>query len=367
MRLLFPTLLFVLVFTTAHSQIDFSVFDRPFVASDAQKEALKSALGAMPKNVPLELDTLEIQEVKGGTRLLISFLAEPYDSIFNTAEDRIQAYLFIPDTKAEKLPAIVAIHQDGPNSHIGKKEAAGIAGDSTLFYGKELFDRGYVVICPDRWGHAMRRRIPNPELEQENEKQEERAYSHWLGQLIMNGRTDTGKEVYDLTRSVDVLYQYSVVDTNRIGAIGHSGGGYNLVPFVFYDERVDLAVSSCGFFETTYWFHENAAKKRSSSLALPGLLQVGIASDFVAYIAPRPLLLTRGLYEWGKSGKWGGFSKLDVDEYQHMERYVQPEYDRLGASKNFQVIYFDEEDGQHAMPPKLKNRVYDWIDAHLKK
>lgn len=347
-------------------QIEFSVFNNPFEYSTGQKEKLINVLGKMPEDIPLSLDTIESVAIKNGKRLLISYLAEPYDTIFNTPEDRVEAYLFVPDNKKKLLPAIVAIHQDGANSHIGKKEVAGIAGDSTLFYGKELFDRGYVVICPDRWAHSVRRRIPNADLEQENEKAENRAQSHWLGQLIMRGRTETGKEVYDLSRAVDVLYEYAFVDTNRIGAIGHSGGGYNLIPFVFYDERVDLAVSSCGFFETTYWFHENAAKKRGSSLALPGLLNVGIGTDFIAYTAPRPVLLTRGLYEWGNQGKWGDFSKLDVDEYKNMEKYVLPAYRRVGKPDNFQVIYFDEDGGRHAFPPNVKSRVYNWIDQHLK-
>jgi hypothetical protein len=57
---------------------------------------------------------------------------------------------------------MIAIHQDGLQSHIGKSEPAGLIGDKNLFYGLELFQRGYVVICPDRFGHAERRRVsPN--------------------------------------------------------------------------------------------------------------------------------------------------------------------------------------------------------------
>ena len=179
----------------------------------------------MPQGVPLGLDTVETVRLANGTRYLIRYVAEPADPVFNTPADTIAAYLFVPERGNEKLPAIVAIHQDGPNDHIGKREVAGIEGDSTLAYGKELFDRGYVVICPDRYTHSVRRRIPNPGVEHEDEEAVNDAESHWVGQLIMQGRTNTGKEVYGLTRAVDVLYTYDFVDTNRIGAIGHSGGG----------------------------------------------------------------------------------------------------------------------------------------------
>lgn len=350
----------------AFGQINFEVFNRSFSSSSEQKTELIKVLGTMPKGIPLQLDTIESVDVRGGKRLLISYLSEFGDTTFGTPADTIEAYLFIPNEIDAPLPAIVAIHQDGPNDHIGKREVAGLEGDSTLAYGLELFRRGYVVICPDRYTHSVRRRIPNPGEKQEDEDVVDKAESHWEGQLLMSGRTSTGKEVYDLTRAVDVLYTYGFVDRSRIGAIGHSGGGYNLIPFVFYDDRVDLAVSSCGFFEKTYWFHEDAAKKRTSSGALPGLLNVGIGTDYLAYIAPRPVLLTRGLHEWGDTGKWAKFSKLDVDEYKHIEEYVKPAYEEYNAEEKFKIIYFDEEGGRHAFPPNVKSKVYTWIDSYLK-
>ena len=356
----------VLCNSVALAQIDFAIFDEPLKPSAEHRQKLTDVLGKMPEGVPLQLDTLEVAEIQGGKRMLIQYLSEYGNQIFGTPADTIQAYLFVPENLDGTRPAIVAIHQDGPNDHIGKREVAGIDGDSTLAYGLELFERGYIVICPDRYTHSFRRRIPNPGTKHEDEELVDKAESHWEGQLLMSGRTSTGKEVYDLTRAVDVLYNYDFVDTNRIGAIGHSGGGYNLIPFVFYDTRVDLAVSSCGFFERTYWFHERAAKKRSSSGALPGLLEVGIGTDYLAYIAPKPVLLTRGLYEWGNQGKWAEFSKLDVDEYKQIEEYVRPIYRMYNAENNFEVVYFDEEGGRHALPPQLKQRVYDWIDSHLK-
>ena len=359
--------LLLLTSVTAFGQVDFNVFAKGFKYSLEQKQDLVDVLGDFPTETPLNIDTLEIVELADvGHRLLLRYLSEPKDTVFGTPVDLIQAYLFVPRDVSIKYPAIVAIHQDGPNDHIGKKESAGVAGDSSLFYGLELFNKGYVVICPDRYQHSYRRRIPNPGQKQSDEDLVESAQSHWVGQLLMQGRTHNGKEAYDLTRAVDVLYQYNFVDTSRIGAIGHSGGGHNLVPFVFADDRIKAAVSSCGFFETTYWFHENAAKKRGSQGALPGLLDIGIMTDYLAYIAPRPIMLTRGLHEWGDQGKWKQFSELDVIEYQHIEKYVGAEYARLGEEENFKILYFGEDGGRHALPPGVKTEVFNWLDFHLK-
>ncbi|MEM1219159.1 MAG: prolyl oligopeptidase family serine peptidase [Bacteroidota bacterium] len=366
MQTIFRTMLLLFCAISMYGQeIDFNVFPAKFDPSAERFTELKKLLGHMPPPPPLDIDTLEIKEINGGRRLLIEYTAELEDSIFNTPIDRIRAYLFIPTLSKKKFPAIVAIHQDGANTHLGKLETAGLAGDGQLQYGLELFQRGYVVICPDRFYHADRRRIPRPDTICLDEDLEESAYSHWIGQLVMQGRTKMGKEVYDNMLAVNVLERYDFVDTARIGAIGHSGGGYGLVYFMFYDPRIKAGVSSCGFFELTYWFHENAALKRGISASLPGLLNYGIGSDYLAFIAPRPMLLTRGLYEWGDTGKWGRFSKLDVTEYQFMERYVSQAYANYGKSENLKFLYFDEEGGRHAIPPRVKKNIYGWLDAQL--
>lgn len=61
------------------------------------------------------------------------------------------AYLFVPNHKIkEKLPAIVAIYQDSPNSHLGGLNSTEIDGDKEMFYALELFNIVYIVVCPDR-------------------------------------------------------------------------------------------------------------------------------------------------------------------------------------------------------------------------
>ena len=344
-------------------QYNFSAFPDKFIYSDERKDAFLRLLGDFPTPPPLSIDTLEVKELEYGHRLKIVYTAELPDTVFGTPLDRIEAYIFVPNQiESEKIPAVVAIHQDGNVSHIGKLEPAGLAGDDDMHYGMELFKRGYVVICPDRYQHSVRRRIQNSDTIAVDSDKEDAAADHWVGQLIMNGRTDRGKEAYDLMRAVDVLLEYDFVDKDKIGAIGHSGGGFSLVPFMFADKRVKVGVSSCGFFETLYWFHERAALKRSSHNALPGLMKYGIMTDYLAFIAPRPVLLTRGLWEWGREGERAEYSRLDVKEYQEIEKYVSQAYHSYDAEDAFEVIYFDEGGGQHSFPPEVKERAYSWLD-----
>ena len=309
-----------------------------FDADPARRDTLRNLLGAFPTGVPLDLETIELP-----------------DPVFDTPIDRISAYLFVPDRRGEELlPAIVAIHQDGPQNHIGKAEPAGLAGADDMHYALELFQRGYVVVCPDRFYHAERRRIPGADTAQTDWQRDDVMLSHWTGQLLLQGRNATGKEAYDLTRAVDVLTNLNMVDTARIGAIGHSAGGYNLVYFMFVDPRVKEGVSSCGFFEVLNFYGELEAKKRGADAAIPGLAAVGSSADYLAFLAPRPVLLTRGMWEWGMRDKWQAYSIQHVQETKNIVAYAKAAYKQEAASDHLQAIIFEEGNGQHAFPPGVK-------------
>jgi hypothetical protein len=274
--------------------------------------------------------------------------------------------LFEPYHKeGEKLPAVLAIHQDGPQSHIGKAEPAGLAGDKNLFYGLELFQRGYVVLCPDRFGHAERRRVTPNDLTSIDPERDDQLFNHRVGQLLLAGRNWMGKEVYDLRVAADILSTLDYVDQRRLGAIGHSAGGNALVYFMFVDRRIRAGVSSCGLFDMLRFFDENAPKRRLAATAIPNLAKSGTSADYLSLIAPRPVLLTRGLWEWGRDGQGGQFSQKHVQETRDMVAHAQQDYARLGVPGNLSAIYFDEAGGDHAFPPHVRDQAYDWLEHHM--
>lgn len=222
----------------------------------SKEDRLKDLLGDFPHPPTLNIDTLEEVKLENGTRYKIKYLSEPEDTLLNEPADWISAYLFVPDDKVnEKLPAIVAIHQDGSNQHLGKLEPAGMAGNEDQHYGLELYERGYVVICPDRYPHAERRRLVDSDTVDIDSERDIKLFDFRTGQLLLKGRTFAGKEAYDLSRSVDVLTNLEIVDENRIGAIGHSGGGMVLLYFMAIDERIKAGVSSCVIFEIVDYFN----------------------------------------------------------------------------------------------------------------
>ena len=49
-----------------------------------------------------------------------------------------------------------------------------------------------------------------------------------------------------------------------------------------------------------------------------------------------------------------------------MERYVSQAYANYDKPENLKFLYFDEEGGRHAIPPKVKKNIYDWLDDQLR-
>ena len=325
-----------------------------------QETDLRMVLGRFPDPPALNLEVIETVELEGGLRHKIEYTVEPADYLFNRPIDKVRAYLFVPGhKKGQCLPAIVAIHQDGPFTHLGKDEPAGIKGAEDQRYGVELFERGYVVIIPDRYGHAERRRIPNAADAPSEMMRDLGLWLKWAGQLILSGRTHLGKEAYDLMRAVDVLNTLEYVDTERIGAIGHSAGGNALVYFMFMDRRVKAGVSSCGFFELLNWFNDETMSFSNSVFALPNLATVGTSSDYLGHLAPRSFLITRGLSEMESPEE----SAKHVENTKAIENHARRYYQNLEADERLEAVYFQ---GGHEFPEEIREQVYKWIDRQFK-
>lgn len=330
------------------------------------RDALIELLGEMPERQPLQIDTLEQEPLKNGIRYKIRYFIEAGNPAIHTPDDWGSAYLFVPSLKnGKKAPAIVAIHQDDVNFHIGKAEPAGLMGDSTMYYGKELFERGYVVICPDRYYHADRRKTCQDWGDFSQPDAERDMYS-WLkrnGVLLSEGRNCWGKEAYDLSRAVDVLVSLPEVDSDNIGAIGHSAGANVMSYFVFFDTRVKASVANCGTMEMNSYWDYNRPGGVFGSLAMPNSVKTGIGThDYIGKIAPRAFFIIQGAHQWGD----GQPDINDMVTEKELEIFKNA-YLNEGNGCNIDTLFFEENDGRHSFPTEVKEQAYQWLDKHLKK
>jgi dienelactone hydrolase len=187
----------------------------------------KTYIGCLPNPVPVKWELLDEAQEADHRRLHIR-----YDTV---GGDRVTAYLLLPHQAGDsalKRPAILALH---PTSDDGKADVASPWGRANRRYGLELAKRGYIVLAPDV--------ITAGERIYEGYE----AYRTEPFYKRNPGWTAVGKMIVDHRQAVELLSSLEVVDSERIGVIGHSLGGYNGIFLAGLDKRVRAVVSSCGF------------------------------------------------------------------------------------------------------------------------
>lgn len=189
-------------------------------------------IGGIPDKVPLRYDVLaETEEERHIIRHLV------YDTFDG---DRVPALLLIPKEalsgasgrNARRFPAVMALH---PTIDTGKADTALRSGRENRRYGFELAERGYVVLAPDALTAGER---IYPGLQAFRSAPFYEKYPQW---------STMGKNLIDHIQGIDLLCSLDFVDESRIGAIGHSFGGYNAYFLGGADRRIRAVVSSCGF------------------------------------------------------------------------------------------------------------------------
>ena len=171
-------------------------------------DSMQQVMGPLPPDrsqIPPAVEVLEETRLGRCVRRKIIFTVEP--------GNRVPAYLFIPDARGHRLPAVLCLHQTTPG---GKDEPAGLGGSTNLHYALELAERGYVTLAPDYPNFGEYRRD---------------AYGAGYASATMQG-------VVNHRRAVDLLVSMPEVDPGRIGVVGHSLGGHNALFLAAFDTRV---------------------------------------------------------------------------------------------------------------------------------
>ncbi|WP_020532725.1 sialate O-acetylesterase [Flexithrix dorotheae] len=128
----------------------------------------------------------------------------------------VTANLYIPKNRNFPLPAVIYL-----NGHSGD-------GKATMNYQKSMIalaKKGYIVLAPDEVGAGERTFTGQSQPFQ-----------------YLVGKSAGGWQIWDGIRAIDYLYtQKNLVDVNRIGATGRSGGGFQTFYLAAIDERIKCA------------------------------------------------------------------------------------------------------------------------------
>jgi len=303
-------------------------------------DAVEAILGPIPVfDAPVPLDVKVETELDQGT-----YRAQQI-SYQSTPGSRVPAWLLIPKSAHQqpgvKLPAVLCLHQ---TTHLGPLEVIGQGGQPNLWYGRELAERGYVVMAPSYplLGSYQ------PDLEADG----------W--------KSGTLKAVWDNKRALDLLDELPFVQKKRYAAIGHSLGGHNSVFTAFHDERIQAVVTSCGLDSFVDYYHGNDAVWQpgqgwTQTRYMPRLSQYRgrlqeIPFDFhelIAGLAPRSVLIVAPTSD-------GNFRMDSVDRIGTAAR---PVFELSGAPDNLQI---EHPDCGHDFPPAMREKAYRLIDSVLK-
>lgn len=288
--------------------------------------------GTLPNSasrVPLTVKNLE--ERREGALILRRITYQ------SDADDRVPAWLIFPasllEMKSPSAPAVLCLHQ---TTGVGKDEPAGLAGDPTMKYARELAERGLVTLSPDY-----------PSLG-------EHAYDFAPARGYVSG---TLKAVWDNMRAVDVLESLSFVDGQRIGCIGHSLGGHNAIFSAVFDRRLKVIVSSCGF--------STLAKDDIPSWTGPRYLP-RLASEFgndarripwdfpelVGCLAPRPFLAVAATRD----------NDFDVTGVRDALAAARPVYSLYEAADRLEGEY---PEAPHSFPDASRRKAYEFLQKWL--
>ena len=297
-------------------------------------DGMQEVMGPLPHRSnlpPLDMQISEEVDAPKYKRLTITFTPEP--------GDRLSAYLYIPKGPAKKhsRPAAVALHQTALS--LGKKAVDGKNKWPNLAYGRELAQRGYVVIAPDYLNMGDYR------------------YDFRKGGYV----SATMKGIFNHMRCVDLLQSLDQVDPDRIAAIGHSLGGHNSIFLAAFDPRIKAVVSSCGWtpFHDYYggkiagWSHDGYMPLLKTRYKLdPDRLPFDFY-EVVAALAPRPFFTNSPLND----------DNFDVKGVKKAVAKAQAVYELLGAGDLIQARY---PDAKHDFPTAPRHESYRFIDEALK-
>ena len=292
---------------------------------------MQVVMGSLPeasKRVPLEVKVIEETRLKGLVRKKITYQTE--------ADDRVTAYLFVPEKVEGNLPAILCLHQ---TTAIGKSEPAGLGGNPNLHYALHLAERGYVTLAPDYPSFG-------------EHKYEFTGPSYTSGSM---------KAIWDNIRAVDLLQSLPEVDGERIGCIGHSLGGHNTMFTAAFEPRIKALVSNCGF-TRFHKYYGGKLKGWTSNRYMP-LIDSTYGNDankvpfdfpeIVAAFAPMPFLASAPVRD----------DNFEVSGVKDSIAAAKPIYELYGKGDNLQANY---PDSAHDFPQSARDVAYDFFDRHLK-
>lgn len=287
-----------------------------------------------------------------------SYTAEKL-SLNITDDNRIAALMLTPKTPGPH-PAVVLLHDHGSKFDIGKEKLIRPWGNAEQlasaqawadkfftgrFIGDELAKRGYVVIAIDSPGWGDR----GPMVYEQQQA---------LASNYFNlGRSLAGEVAYEDMRTVDFIASLKSVDSQRIGVLGFSMGGFRAWQLAALSDKVaaTAVISWFGTYNGLMTPGNNVLRGQSAFYMLhPGMPAKMDIPDIASLAAPKPMLIFSG----GQDKLFPADAVNDAFAKAHRVWSSQNADDRL-ATKTWQAL-------GHVFYQQQQEEVFPWLDKWLK-
>jgi dienelactone hydrolase len=301
---------------------------------------MTEVMGPLPgkaKRCPLDVRIEQETDCGSYVRRLITYAAEP--------GSRVPAYLLISKealSGQKKFPAILALHPT--DMEYGHRVVVEQLRANYRAYGRDLVERGYVVLAP---AYPLMAQY-QPDLK------------------ALGYQSGTMKAIWDNMRGLDMLEALPFVRKGKLAAIGHSLGGQNAIYTAVFDPRISVVVSSCGFDSFLDYYGGDPAvwqpeRGWCQTRYMPRLADYrgrlgDIPFDFhelIAALARRPLFVNAPLRD-------ANFRWQSVEAVLHAASAV---YRLYGVPQNLVV---EHPDCEHDFPPEVREAAYRFLDQHLR-
>ena len=253
---------------------------------DSWKLSIKEKLWEL-----LGMDSIAANACEANFQIEEDVMMEDYRRIRFVFESEIDSfvpcYLLIPNTGKTKYPVAITLqgHSTGFHNSIGvpqsdhDKEYIETRGD----FGVQSVKNGYATLCIEQ--RAMGERKTS------RDKFESRMCTFPTMTALMLGRTTLGERIWDVQRAIDVLYNFEILDLDKILITGNSGGGTMSYYASCLEDRIKISAPSCAFcsYETSIMSISHCPCNY-----IPSAYNWFEMQDLACLIAPKKLLIFAG-------------------------------------------------------------------------
>jgi len=288
---------------------------KPFAQQQAEVEKVFRDLVRMPEKTTDPKPVIDFIKKDDERFNEIRFCFESEPNFY------IPCHMLLPKNYDGKIPVVICLqgHSTGMHISLGRPkydgdEATINGGDRD--FALQIVKRGYAAIAMEQRGFG--------ELKP-NIRDERGGCTHVALGAMELGRTLAGERIFDISRLIDSLSAFEMLDLDRIGLMGNSGGGTATYHTACLEKRVKVAMPSCAF---NTFGGSIMAMRHCICNYIPRILEFMEQPDEAIMIAPRPLVIVAGQKDTG----------FPIEFVEQGFEKVKKIYEAAGAPDNCKLV-----------------------------